>query len=390
MRKIWGCFLLGVMWLLLLAQTAAPVYAQDASLQEDIQRMEQEMTDTLREINENNVSISNLYQEISDVKKRQEETKHFIAEQKELVDARTKELEEQLLTMQLHNFTQSAILNLIRAESFSDFINRLVTISILFESGVDHIKVANESLDTLSALERELRSQEEDLVLKMGQLEAVVSQLNTSAASLKRTIDENKAAFEELQRSAAENVQLAELVTQAEQVVSSIPESDQNLIVSSDTAVTIHESIESKLKQIASSVSSSSSALQGETISTVASTSVKEGTTSSTKQEEQPASTAAGDTQLQKLYSLSEFIFRGVINWNGFKFTYYSQSVLPGTGLNIPGRHVNADGYVSDGDGYIVLAGSAPIGTVYDTPFGYKGKIYDRGTSGNHLDVYVR
>ena len=92
----------------------------------------------------------------------------------------------------------------------------------------------------------------------------------------------------------------------------------------------------------------------------------------------------------EKLYDLQTFMFNGVINWQGLKFTYYSQSVLPGVGLEIPGRHVNNDGYVSDGDGYIVLAGSAPKGTVYDTPFGYQGKIYDRGTVGNHLDVYIR
>lgn len=88
--------------------------------------------------------------------------------------------------------------------------------------------------------------------------------------------------------------------------------------------------------------------------------------------------------------SLSQFMFDGVVYSGGYKFTYYSQSVLPGGGLSIPGRHINADGFVSDGDGYIVLAGSAPLGTVYDTPFGYKGKIYDRGTYGNHLDVYVQ
>ena len=99
---------------------------------------------------------------------------------------------------------------------------------------------------------------------------------------------------------------------------------------------------------------------------------------------------SAVQTSTEKLYSLPDFMFRGVVYWSGYKFTYYSQSVLPGGGLSIPGRHVNADGYVADGDGYIVLAGSAPIGTVYDTPFGYKGKIYDRGTSGNHLDVYIR
>ena len=105
---------------------------------------------------------------------------------------------------------------------------------------------------------------------------------------------------------------------------------------------------------------------------------------------EESSDYSAVQTSTEKLYSLPDFMFRGVVYWSGYKFTYYSQSVLPGGGLSIPGRHVNADGYVADGDGYIVLAGSAPIGTVYDTPFGYKGKIYDRGTSGNHLDVYIR
>lgn len=105
---------------------------------------------------------------------------------------------------------------------------------------------------------------------------------------------------------------------------------------------------------------------------------------------EDSTSYAAVQTSTERLYNLSDFMFSGVVYWSGYKFTYYSQSVLPGGGLSIPGRHVNADGYVSDGDGYIVLAGSAPMGTVYDTPFGYKGKIYDRGTYGNHLDVYIR
>ncbi len=90
------------------------------------------------------------------------------------------------------------------------------------------------------------------------------------------------------------------------------------------------------------------------------------------------------------LYTLEQFLFSGVVNWGGYRFTYYSQQVLPGEGLEVPGRHVNAGGYVADADGYIVLAGDAAKGTVVDTPFGFKGKIYDRGTFGNHLDVYIR
>lgn len=99
---------------------------------------------------------------------------------------------------------------------------------------------------------------------------------------------------------------------------------------------------------------------------------------------------AAGDAPVDALFTLEDFMFRGAINWGGYKFTYYSQQVLPGEGLAVPGRHVNAGGYVADADGYIVLAGSAAKGTVYETPFGYQGKIYDRGTVGNHLDVYIR
>lgn len=93
-------------------------------------------------------------------------------------------------------------------------------------------------------------------------------------------------------------------------------------------------------------------------------------------------------------YSLSEFKFNGVINSGGKKWTYYSQAVLPGNGLNIPGRHVNSGGYVADGAGYIVIAAnrSIPKGTIVNTPFGYKGKVYDMcaACSSNWYDVYTK
>lgn len=94
------------------------------------------------------------------------------------------------------------------------------------------------------------------------------------------------------------------------------------------------------------------------------------------------------------IYSLSDLMFHGVINWNGYKYTYYSQSVLSGPGLSIPGRHVNSAGYVSDGDGYISLAAARgiPHGSVFPTPFGAPGKVYDTcaSCSSNWLDVYTR
>lgn len=85
--------------------------------------------------------------------------------------------------------------------------------------------------------------------------------------------------------------------------------------------------------------------------------------------------------------SYYQFLRDGIVYSGGNKYSYYSQSVLPGGGLNIPGRHVDG-GFVKDGDGYIVLANDKANGTVVDTPFG-PGKVYDKGTSGNHYDIYV-
>lgn len=107
-----------------------------------------------------------------------------------------------------------------------------------------------------------------------------------------------------------------------------------------------------------------------------------------------PSTSTSTSTTSPKVYTLSQFRWMGVINWSGKKYTYYSQSVLPGYGLSIPGRHVNADGYVADKDGYIVLAAARSIakGTVVDTPFGYKGKVYDTcpECSITWFDVYIR
>lgn len=92
------------------------------------------------------------------------------------------------------------------------------------------------------------------------------------------------------------------------------------------------------------------------------------------------------------IYSSSEFQNTGVIDWGGYEWTYYSELILPGEGLDIPGRHTTEDGYVCDGDGYVVIAANLdmlPRYSVVDTPFGRTGKVYDTGCSYGTLDVYV-
>lgn len=101
-----------------------------------------------------------------------------------------------------------------------------------------------------------------------------------------------------------------------------------------------------------------------------------------TKAEATSASTAS--------YSASYFRQMGVINWGGYRWTWYSDNVLSGGGLNIPGRHYDGNNYICDENGYICLASSSlSKGTVIDTPFGKMGKIYDCGCAYDTIDVYV-
>lgn len=82
---------------------------------------------------------------------------------------------------------------------------------------------------------------------------------------------------------------------------------------------------------------------------------------------------------------------KGVAFYGGHKETWYSEKVLPGTGLNIPGRHVASDGTIRDADGYIVVASDLSYmsrGTVLMTSLG-PAKVYDTGCDYGTIDIYT-
>jgi len=82
---------------------------------------------------------------------------------------------------------------------------------------------------------------------------------------------------------------------------------------------------------------------------------------------------------------------RGAIFYNGHRETYYSEKVLPGNGLNIPGRHVADDGTIRDADGYICVAADPSYmakGSVLITSLG-PAKVYDSGCAYGTIDIYV-
>lgn len=82
---------------------------------------------------------------------------------------------------------------------------------------------------------------------------------------------------------------------------------------------------------------------------------------------------------------------KGVVRFNGHKECYYTQTLLPGKGLYLPGRHVAEDGTIRDGDGYICVAANLkflPRYTKVMTTLG-PGIVYDTGCAYGTVDIYT-
>ena len=78
----------------------------------------------------------------------------------------------------------------------------------------------------------------------------------------------------------------------------------------------------------------------------------------------------------------------GVIYDGGYRYTWYSERVLPGGGLNIPGRHSDGN-FVRDENNYLCVASNdLSYGTVIETPWG-TAKVYDSGCASGTIDIYV-
>lgn len=87
-------------------------------------------------------------------------------------------------------------------------------------------------------------------------------------------------------------------------------------------------------------------------------------------------------------YSPEYLMNMGVVYDGGWRYTWYSERVLPGGGLNIPGRWSDGN-FVRDENGYICVASSdLAKGTILETPWG-TAKVYDCGCASGTIDMYV-
>lgn len=105
---------------------------------------------------------------------------------------------------------------------------------------------------------------------------------------------------------------------------------------------------------------------------------------------EEPVEEVVEDPVPDILYSSDDLRYAGVIYDGNVTYTWYSESELPGGGLDIPGRHHEL-GFVMDGDGNVCVAScDYSRGTPINVPFGYgRAIVYDYCPTSGIIDVYL-
>ena len=311
------------------ALSAMPVHAAEVKSLED---KTSNLQSQLEGINQDLVTISN---KIAETEAEIEESNNEVYRLEASLQISRNNEEKQYETMKTRikymyeNGSETMITMLFTADSMGDFLNKAEFIQNI----TDYDK---EMLENMMEIRQGIETQEEDLKSQQQELTDLQSQLNTEQQNLQA-------------KASATSTDLATVNAQ--------------LQAAREAQAKQEEEAQKKAQEEAAKQASAST-----------------------------GNDTSGSSSSNGKYNIPSGGLtpsKGRIWFNGHTETYYSQKVLPGAGLNIPGRHIASDGTIRDKDGYIVLASDDyPKGTVVETSLG-AGKVYDSGSGKGNIDLYT-
>lgn len=352
---------------------------QHVHSEETTQSLEAQLTQLIQSFATQRQKIIHIDEKIQQLESKINANSNRINYLQSVIEKRKEVSLKRLVAIQLGQDFDDVLMFLMSSENVVDFINRVVTLNQLQTAVNEELLLAQHTIVEINEKSSENENYRLTLISEKERLTAELNDIEQQRIVLNRLIVENEAVakkvFDDLEKQATNSNDNNQNVVMQTSINAQIVDT-----VKTENKIETEQKRSDELPIQSSLTSAESSQIKTETA---------EQTT--TVRETQIVTTSVNPPTTQEQYvSISDFKRRGVVYYNGYKFTYYSELVLPGGGLNIPGRHLNASGYVVDGDGYIVLANDAPRGTIFQTPFGGPGKVYDRGTYGNHIDVYLR
>lgn len=305
---------------------------QSSELESELSSINQELVNIGTQIAENELAMETIEGKIVQIEEQLAIAKENEKEQYEDMKVRIQYIYE--------NDDTTLLSMILSAESLTDFVNKIDFVTTLNDYDRDMLDKLVDLRETIESEESQLKEQKE------------------SYTSLEEELNEKKTELNE--KAASTSTDLAALSAKIQQI-------------KDEEAKKAAEALEKAAQEQEKSQSSSDD-------------SSKDGGTSSGNKGDSSKPSYNYPSGSGKLTPQ-----KGVVYYNGHRETYYSQRVLPGTGLKIPGRHVASDGTIRDADGYIVLAADwseYPKGTIVQTSLG-AGKVYDTGCAKGTIDLYT-
>lgn len=337
------------------ALSSMPVHAEDI---ESLENKTSNLRDQLDGINQDMVEISD---KIAETEAQIEESNNEVFRLEASLQISRNNEEKQYDNMKsrikymYENGSETMISMLFSADSMADFLNKADFVQNVTEYDRD-------MLENLVEVREGIETQEDDLKKQQQELADLKEQLNSEQAELQAKAD-------------ATSTDLATFNAQ--------------LQAARDAKAKEEEAAKQKAAEASKNTTTSSNknnSSSGSTNSGSNSSSNNSGNNSSNNNSGSNSGTNHGNYVIP---SGGLTPSKGRIWFNGHSETYYSQKVLPGGGLAIPGRHIASDGTIRDKDNYIVVASDDyPKGTVVQTSLG-AGKVYDSGSGKGNIDLYT-
>lgn len=308
---------------------------ESSKLQKELEQINQDILDLGLEIANNEEELELLNGQVEMKTEQLAIAKHLENEQYQSMKLRIKYMYE--------NGNDSMISILLEADGMTDFLNRVEFVRNINNYDRDKLEELNESRKIIAQEERELIKEQ------------------NSQQELGEKLEEEKAQLKEQAKATAVDVNTLNLE------IEKLKKEEEERKAKEEAERKAKEEAERKAKEEAEK---------------------KKQNEESTKSD---SSSSSGSGSSYEMPSGSGVLTKqkGVNYYKGHRETYYSQRVLPGGGLKIPGRHVAKDGTIRDADNYICVASSDyPKGTVVETSLG-PGKVYDSGCAKGTIDLYT-
>lgn len=221
-RKFGKLILAGLAAQMLLA--AAPVQAstldqlneQERQQQEKISSLESTIGEKLNYINQKKAEVADLYSQVEVIEGEITETSVAIEKQKEVIAARTEQLKDRLVALQVSSTTTERLMMLFNSPNLTEFMSRFYLLAQIQAADNDRMEDAQAEFDKLAELEAKLASDKEAIQTKTAQAEAETELVNQELASLQTVLAENREELMDIVSSKDKEIKRLEEVARAE------------------------------------------------------------------------------------------------------------------------------------------------------------------------------